>query len=130
MKKLNNTELRVLAEKIEKQLKLEAAQAQEETNELADKQNLAVARTALRQIKRLGPLAKSVLNTKCGISTLDELTEQDILIRMRPRQEKIRYIGYTATMKEILDALIIGQITSPSIEALCNNVAQQFVVTP
>lgn len=129
MKKLNNTELRVLAEKIEKQLKLEAAQAQEETNELADKQNLAVARTALRQIKRLGPLAKSVLNTKCGISTLDELTEQDILIRMRPRQEKIRYTGYTA-IKEILDALIIEQITSPSIEALCNNVAQQFVVTP
>ena len=129
MKKLNNTELRVLAEKIDKQLKLKAAQAQEETNELADKQNLAAARTALRQIKKLGPLAKSVLYTKCGVNHLDELTEQDILIRMRPRQEKIRYTGYTAT-KEILDALIIEQITSPSVEALCNNVAQQFIVTP
>lgn len=129
MKKLNNTELRVLAEKIDKQLKLEAAQAQEETNELADKQNLAAARTALRQIKKLGPHAKSVLNNKHGISSLDELTEQDILIRMRPKQGKIRYTGYSMT-QEILDALIIGQINSPSIEALCNNVAQQFVVTP
>ena len=129
MKKLNNTELKALAEKIDKQLRLEAAQAQKEINELADKQNLAAARTALRQIKKLGPHAKLVLNTKYGVGTLDELTEQDILIRMRPKQGKIRYTGYSMT-KEILDALIIGQINSPDIESLCNNVAQQFVVTP
>jgi len=129
MKKLNNSELKVLANRIQEKLKKEAAIAQKEKDAQSDKDNLKDAQLALRQIKRLGEVAKSIIKTRHYCIKIEELTLEHVLKSMRTTQEKIRVPSYYHN-QEVLDALIIGQISSPDIEALCNSVAQQFILKP
>jgi len=126
MKKLNQIELRVLAKRINDDLNRAGEQAQKELDELNDKQNLTEARLAVRQLKKLGPAAKNFINQSSHIK-LDDITEECILRRMRTKQTKVicRY-----SHNDIIDALILAQITSPDIDSLCNMVAKQFISTP
>jgi len=129
MKKLNQTELAVLAKKIQERLHNMVVEAQNQNDKEFDKLNAAAAKAALRQFKKLSPTAKSFL-AKCSLRfrDLDSLKEEDILKELRPAQTKID-INYKIHSK-ILDALILAQITSPDVESLCNAVANQFVKTP
>lgn len=125
MKKLNQTELKVLANKINKELMLQAEIAQKEYNEVQDKQNLADARLALRQLRKLSETARRVVKGAFSYDeSIDTLTEEKILRQMRKKQTSVR-CGYL--QEEIMSALILGQITCPDMESLCNNVAQQFI---
>lgn len=125
MKKLNQTELRVLADKINKELNLQAEIAQKEYNEVQDKQNIAEARLALRQLRKLNATARKVIKGAFRHDeTVDTLTEEGVLRQMRKTQTSVR-CGYIR--EEIMNALILGQITCPDMESLCNNVAQQFI---
>lgn len=126
MKKLNQTELRVLAKRINDDLNRAGEQAQKELDELNDKQNLAEARLAIRQLKKLGPAAKKFIN-KATCTKLDDITEERILRNMRTKQTKV-ICGYIHN--DIMNALILAQITSPDIDSLCNAVAKQFISTP
>lgn len=127
MKKLNQTELRVLAKRINDDLNRAGKQAQKELDELNDKQNLTEARLAVRQLKKLGPAAKKFIN-KSLRTKLDDITEERILLSMRTEQTKV-ICGYNVH-NDIVNALILAQITSPDIDSLCNTVAKQFISTP
>ena len=128
MKKLNQTELAVLGKKIKERLRIMAKEAQNQTNEEADKLNAAAAKAALRQFKKLSPAAKKFMaKLSSRFRDIDTLTEEDILKELRPAQTKIN-TDYEYNGK-ILDALILAQITSPDVESLCNTAANQFVKT-
>jgi len=125
MKKLNQTELKILAKRIAAELKKKGDELQSILNAENDKINLPEAQRALRQIKRLSPTAKAVLCTH-HCSSVKGLTEKDLLRAMRvPQNVYQTHFGYGYI--EIIEALTLGQINSPDVESLCNSVAQQFV---
>ena len=126
MKKLNNTELKILANRIHNKLIEQADIAQKESDEIADKANIKEAELALKQLKKLSPIARRMIRLRGSCDNVDTLTVQDILIKMRPVQNKIK-IPSRYHDQSIFDELVISQINSPDIESLCNSVAEQYV---
>ncbi len=125
MKKLNRTELDVLAKRIGQDIRDAAEVAQEESDVIADKKNLPVATLILGQLNKLDNVTKKYLDTRGYNSDISKVKTSNILATMRPIQTKVKSLGYHN--KEIFDSLVIGQISSPDVDSLVKLVAKQFI---
>ena len=128
MKKLNQTELGVIAEQIRTKLQEEAAKAQEAVNAAADKDNLRQAQAIVRRLQNLPKDCKDFL-VKSAYSlrpVLENLTAEVVLASLRPRQNQVKAVTY----QNILNALILAQIESPDLNSLIRSVTKQFMTKP
>lgn len=127
MKKLNQAELNILAERIKKKIETEAKAAQIEADEIADEKNDKAATAALQQLKKLGPLAKRYIDTGRYSGVFKNLCKEDILRSMRKSQQKVtKGLGYSGKT-EIYESLVLGQIECDNLDELVNRVTKEFV---
>jgi hypothetical protein len=126
MKKLNTTEMKVLSDRIYKDLQQRVQDAQKEQNELSDKENHKDAQTVVRRLKNLNGPTRAYLDGKLGKDSIENLDEDLVLQSMRVSQTKIKNLSWN-TKQEIYDSLVIGQIDCPDLDSLVNKVTRQFV---
>lgn len=123
MKKLNTTELKVLAARIQNNLQEEAIQAQRKADAQSDLDNAREAQAIMKQLQRLGDPAKKYLHRLT--SAFNTITVDTVLKSLRTPQKQVKRFGYNGT--EIFNALVIGQIESKDLQELVRNVTAQFI---
>lgn len=139
--KLNRTELKVLAGKIEKTIAELAEQAQKELDAISDQQNLAKAKRIAKKLETTqGKLNKIFDDLPEEVKELYKFNApavtvklQDILKKLRPEQTKVRVPTthhFYPEKGEIFQALVLGQIECDNLTGLRESIVRQFVNNP
>lgn len=125
MKKLNQTELSVIACQIRDNLQEEAKKAQDALNEISDKNNLRQAQAIVRRLHNLPEDCKDFLAKQSHGSRnlFKELKVEDVLCFLRTGQTQVKRPSY----QNIYNSLVLAQIESPDLNSLIRNVTKQFI---
>jgi hypothetical protein len=140
VKKLNQTELKVLTERLHGDLKTAAivAQVELDARTLSARQKRAKAisvhmkaanAAAVRVSKELGKATGGYIEPRKEYFTKQEMSVKHITIKLCEKQDVINlpsHNSYYVTDSEIYKSLVIAQISCPDVGSLVEMVAQQF----
>jgi len=130
MKKLNKTELSIIAKRIRKNLEEKADIAQKKHNALEDKNNLSRARKLARELKQISPEGKAYIGKRIyrDFNWDEKFTVESILKDMQTTQKEIIVPAYYHSAEnEIMDSLILAQLDAEDIDSLIRQVTAKFV---